>query len=56
MVEQVLIVVFHQKVGGGGRSRTYDAANMSRVGSESILLELLAEILVETSAGDSLEP
>ena len=39
--------------GGGGRSRTYDAADMSRVDSDSNLLDLLAEILLEATDGDN---
>ena len=40
-----------RKVGGGGRSRTYDAADMSRVDSDPNLLELLTEILLEAGDG-----
>ena len=40
-----------EKIGGGGRSRTYDAADMSRVDSESNLLEILTKLLLEADAG-----
>jgi len=53
MVEQVLIVVFQQKFGGGGRSRTDDAADMSHADSESDLLDLLTELLLEACGGDN---
>ena len=43
-------------VGGGGRSRTYDAADMSRVDSDPNLLDLLEEIILEASDGDNPEP
>ena len=44
---------FKGNVGGGGRSRTYDAADMSHADSDSNLLDLLTEILLEASAGDN---
>ena len=47
---------FDGRSGGGGQIRTVDAADMSRVDTDSNLLDLLTEILLETSAGDSLEP
>jgi len=37
--------------GGGGRSRTYDAADMSRVDSEANPLELLTQLLLEADVG-----
>ena len=40
-----------EKVGGGGRSRTYDAADMSRADSESNLVELLTQLLLEAGGG-----
>ena len=42
-----------EKVGGGGQIRTVDAADMSRADSESNLLDLLTEILLEASDGDN---
>jgi hypothetical protein len=42
-----------EKAGGGGRSRTYDAADMSRVDNNSNLLDLLKEILLEAGDGDN---
>ena len=39
------------KFGGGGRSRTYDAADMSRVDVDPNLLELLTELVVEAGYG-----
>jgi len=41
-----------EKFGGGGRNRTYDAADMSRVDSDRNILEILGEILLEASLGD----
>jgi len=41
-----------RKFGGGGRNRTYDAAEMSRADTDTNLLELLTEMLLELSAGD----
>ena len=41
------------KFGGGGRNRTYDAADMSRADSDPNLLELLTELLLEPGAGAS---
>jgi hypothetical protein len=40
-----------QIVGGGGGSRTHDAADMSHANSDSNLLDLLAEILLEATDG-----
>jgi len=40
---------FKGNVGGGGRSRTYDAADMSRVDSDPNVLDLLREIILEAS-------
>jgi hypothetical protein len=40
-----------EKVGGGGRSRTYDAADMSHADSDPNLLDLLTEILLEADDG-----
>ena len=37
--------------GGGGRSRTYDAADMSLGDSDPNLAELLTELLLEASDG-----
>jgi len=37
--------------GGGGRSRTYDAADMSRLDSDPNYLELLTELLMEAGLG-----
>jgi len=45
-----------EKAGGGGRSRTYDAADMSRADTDSNLLELLTEILLEATDGGNPEP
>ena len=42
--------------GGGGRSRTYDAADMSRVDSRFNVLDLLTEIMLEATDGDNPEP
>ena len=42
-----------ERSGGGGQIRTVDAADMSRVDSDSNLLDLLAEILLEADAGGS---
>ena len=44
-----------EKFGGGGQSRTVDAADMSRSDSESNLLELLTELILEASAGGKSE-
>ena len=43
--------LFKGKFGGGEWSRTTDAADMSRVNSDSTLLDLLAEILLEATDG-----
>jgi hypothetical protein len=42
--------------GGGGGSRTHDAADMSRADSELNLLELLTELLLEAGVGGSETP
>src|SRR4030095_124409 len=42
-----------EKNGGGEWSRTTDAADMSRVNSDSNLLDLLTEILLEATDGDN---
>jgi hypothetical protein len=42
-----------EKSGGGEWSRTTDAADMSRVNSDSNLLDLLTEILLEATDGDN---
>ena len=39
--------------GGGGRSRTYDAAAMSRADSDLNLSELLTELVLEADSGDN---
>ena len=44
------------RVGGGGQSRTVDAADMSRVDTKPNLLELLTELLLEASVGDNQDP
>jgi hypothetical protein len=41
------------KFGGGEWSRTTDAADMSHADSDSNLLDLLAEILLEATDGDN---
>lgn len=38
--------------GGGGRSRTYDAADMSHPDSEPNLLDSFIDLLLETTSGD----
>jgi hypothetical protein len=43
---------YGEKTGGGGRSRTADAADMSRADIVANLLDLLTEILLEASVGD----
>ena len=43
------------KLGGGGQSRTVDAADMSRVDTTSNLLELLTELILGASLGGNLE-
>ena len=45
--------LFKGKFGGGEWSRTTDAADMSHTAIDSKLLNLLAEILLEASAGDN---
>jgi len=42
--------------GGGGQIRTVDSADMSRADSESNLLDLLTEILLEATDGDNQRP
>jgi len=44
------------RIGGGGQSRTVDAADMSRVDTKPNLLELLTELLLEASVGDNQDP
>ena len=39
------------KSGGGGRSRTYDAADMSHADSDPNLLDLLTELFLEAGDG-----
>ena len=47
---------FDQEFGGGGQIRTVGSADMGRADSESNLLDLLTEILLEATDGDNQRP
>jgi hypothetical protein len=49
---EIVSLPVREKVGGGGRSRTYGAADLSRADSDSKLLDLLTEILLKASPPD----